>query len=181
MIGVAGWFLQFGEIKNGAVKFADFVRLNDAQGEMADATRSLLVLVNIQVRAVFHSLLGEIEDIARWIVRANPGEGPVARPLEHLDLGIFLFEPRENQLDILYFKSEVIKTGLAPRRSGIQVQAYVAIADDDRASGPRHSRALHPENVPVKIAFMIDVAADNGHVLYLGKHSGLLSSKMRLP
>ena len=112
---------------------------------------------------------------------ADAGERPVAGTFEHLDLGIFLLEPRENQLDILHFKSEVIKTGLSSRRSGVQVQPYVTIAHDDRTSGPRYSRALHAENIFVEIAFMIHVAADNGHVLYLCEHISLPSSKMRLP
>ena len=112
---------------------------------------------------------------------ANAGEGAVARTFEHLDLGVFLLEPRENQLNILHFKSEVIKTSLASRRSGIQVQPDVTIAHDDRASGPRYSRALHAENIFVEIAFMVHVAADNSHVLYLCEHIRLPSSKMRLP
>src|SRR4029077_3800181 len=165
----------------GAVKFPDFVRLHDAQSKMADAASSLLVFFNIQVGAVFHSLLGEIEDIARGIVSANAGERSGAWTFEHLDLGIFLLEPRENQFDILHFKPEVIKTGLASRRSWVQVQPNVTIAHDDRTPGPRHSRALHSKNIFVEIAFMVHVAADNCHVLYLCEHIRLPSSKMRLP
>jgi hypothetical protein len=41
----------------GAVKLSDFVRLHDAQSKVADATRFLLVLVDVQVRAIFHPLL----------------------------------------------------------------------------------------------------------------------------
>jgi hypothetical protein len=75
----------------------------------------------------------------------------------------------------------VIKPGLASGRSGIQVQPDVTITHDDCTSGPSDSRALHAENISVEIAFMVHVAADNSHVLYLRKHSRLLSNKMRLP
>jgi hypothetical protein len=68
----------------------------------------------------------------------------------------------------------VIKTGLASRCSRVQVQPYVTIAHDDCTSGPRHPRALHAENISVEIAFVVDVAADYGHVLYLCEHIGLL-------
>src|SRR5215813_9888619 len=57
VVRIASGFFQFGEIENRAIKLADFVRLQDAQSKMADATWFLLVFVNIQVGAVFHSLL----------------------------------------------------------------------------------------------------------------------------
>jgi hypothetical protein len=75
----------------------------------------------------------------------------------------------------------MIKTGLAARRSRIQIQSDVTVTDHHCASGPRYPRAFHAKNISVKIAFMIHVTANNGHMLYLCEHDRLPSSKMKLP
>ena len=170
MIGISGRFFQLGQLKNVAVELAAFFRLDAAQAEVADAAFALLDLVRVDVAAVFHVRLGQIENVAHRVVHADAGEGAVARPMEHLDFGILFFESGKHDLNLLHFEPEVIETRLAPWRARVEIQSDVAVTDDHCAACTLQTRTAHAEYVPIKIAFVIRVAGHDRHMAHLCKH-----------
>src|SRR5215470_830507 len=175
MVWIAGWLLQFGQFKNVAIEFSALLGLDTAQTKMADAALALFDLVGVQILAIFHVQLRQIENVARRVMSAKAGKGTAARAFEHVDFRIFLLEPGKNDLDILHLEAEVIKARLASRGARIEIQSDVAVADHNGAAGARQTGSSHAENVSIKVAFIARIAGYDRHVSDLRKHEHLRS------
>ena len=97
---------------------------------MADAAFAFLDFVGVEVAAVFHVQLRQIENISRRIVHADAGEGAIAGASEDVDLRILFFKAGKNYFDVLNFKTEVIEACLAAWRPRVEIQSDVTVADD---------------------------------------------------
>src|SRR2546427_11959849 len=142
MVGVAGRFFQLGEFKDGAVKLRDLVQFQNAQGKMTNSPRHLLIVLRVEVGTIFHALLRQIKDITGRIVSADTGKRAIAGALQNADFRIFFFEPREDEVDVLNFKAEMIKAGLSAWSPGIEIESNISVAHHNSASSTGHSGSL---------------------------------------
>src|SRR3981189_3549662 len=137
---------------------------------MAQRALALARALDVDRSAVLHALLRQVEDVAGRVVRADPGEGPRRRPLQHLDRGIALGEPREGALEIVDLHAEMIEPGGAARLARIDIEPDVAVAHGHRALGPGLVRRGHAEGGLVELSLQRVLIADDGDVSDPGWH-----------
>jgi hypothetical protein len=131
------------------------------------------IILDIDVGAVAHVLLRDVEDIAVRIMRRDAGEGPVGGTLLPFDRRIIFAQPVEGGLGIFDLDAEMIETGRTPGAPGIDVEPDIAVAHRHRPRGPRLGRSRHAEHRLVELAQLGVVLADDGDVVELGEHTGL--------
>ena len=172
VIGIAVGAVAGLQLENAGVEFRHRLGAQRAQGEMIDVARiARAVVLDINVAAVRHVLLRDVEDIAVRIVGAEAREGAVGRAVEPLHLGIMRREAPEHGLDILDLDAEMVESGRASGPARIDVEAGIAVAQRASARRAVLARWRHGEHRLVELRELGVVLADDGDVVELGEHA----------
>src|SRR5262245_22859717 len=140
-----------------------------------DAPRLLPLRFNVDVSAIVHSFLCEVEIVAFRIVRAESGKGTVRRTTQDGNVRIFLLDPRDRLFDIVDIDAEVMQPRDIAGFSTDYRHTNITIADTDRVIRPDRlflfsgSRlgSFHAEHGFVELGLAHEVFTDNGSVLDL--------------
>ena len=177
-VGIFQGLLGFLEIEAIAEKLGDHRRVHDPQFEMMNASRRFALLLNVDIAAVRHALLRQIEVIAFRVMGAVGGKRAVRRPLQHGDLGIFLLDAPDRLFDVVDVDAEMMQPGHVTGLAADHGDADIAVADADGVVGadrllfffrPR-LRPLHAESGFEELGLADEVFADDGEVLDSSKH-----------
>src|SRR4051812_30183602 len=85
--------------------------------------------VDVDVSAILHAFLCEVEVISLGIVRTKRGKGTIARTSEHSDLWIVLFDSTNGLIDVVDVEAEMMQSGIIARLSPDDRHADVTVAD----------------------------------------------------
>ncbi len=150
IVGVAFGLVAGVEFEHVDVELRHLLRVQRAHGDMTDeailAALAGILMVGIDLGAVRHVLLRQVEYVAVRVMGGDAGERPRRRALEPFDLRVCLAHTLEHGFDVLDLDAEMIEPRRAPGAPRIDVEPDIAVADRHRALRPRLARRLHAEH-----------------------------------
>ena len=148
------------------------------------APRLFTLLLHINIAAVRHAFLSEVEIITFGIMGAVSSKGTVGRPLEHRDFRIIFLDTRHRFVDVVDIDAEMVQARYITRLSADHSHTDVTVADADGIIVPdrllflfgARFRPLHAEYGFIEFRFSHKVFTDDRRVLNFSWHENRLRS-----